>query len=454
MQRNLNESWLDRKLGSKSIFIIICFIIIALIVDTSIVRISAFTGGLSSTQSSILFFTGLALIFGVGQYVILGFVRRRNYQGSQYDRLRISVVHKSVSIVLYALIAIFGVLILQMVVTSSYSVLFIVVAVWLNYVLAIALLGFLSQRFFLWFKSNHNAVVLAYAIATMMIASNAVFTLVYVTNQLIHVQGGQTIQPAITPVANYGSASDILNSVYFMTSILSFISTWTATVLLLNSYTRKLGRAKYWILVSIPLVYFLSQFQSVFLDLFTSYRLSEPILFGVVYTLFFSAVIPAGGLLFGIALWSVARNISSTAVKAYMMISAYGMMLLFCSNQASGLVLVPYPPFGLATVSFFGLASYLIFVGIYSSAISVAEDSKLRQSIRTVAMKETSLLDSIGVAQMEQQIENRVIAIAKQSKDIMTEDSGIHSSLTEEDMKQYLEEVLKEVGKKRQQQQG
>jgi hypothetical protein len=67
--------------------------------------------------------------------------------------------------------------------------------------------------------------------------------------------------------------------------------------------------------------------------------------------------------------------------KDYMLISAYGMMLLFTSNQPIGLLLVPYPPFGLATISFMGLASYLIFVGIYSAAVSVSEDTKLRQSI-------------------------------------------------------------------------
>ena len=202
------------------------------------------------------------------------------------------------------MIAIFGALILQMVFTSSYNVLFLEVVIWINYVLGIALLGFLSQRFLSWFKSDRNVVVLAYCIAIMMIATNAVFTLAYVTNGLISAQRGATIQPAIAPLASFNSVYDIFNSAYFITSILSFILTWVATVLLLRSYYRKLGRGKYWILVSMPLVYFLSQFQLVFLDAFAPFRLSEPILFGVVYTLFFSATIPAGGLLFGIAFWS------------------------------------------------------------------------------------------------------------------------------------------------------
>jgi hypothetical protein len=123
------------------------------------------------------------------------------------------------------------------------------------------------------------------------------------------------------------------------------------------------------------------------------------------------------------------------------------MMLLFSSNQATDLALVPYPPFGLATVSFFGLSSFLIFIGIYSSAISVAEDSELRKSIRRYAIQESRLLDSIGMAQMEGEIKRNVLAFTKRNQEKMTEETGIQSSLTEEDMKLYLEEVINEVKK-------
>jgi hypothetical protein len=74
------------------------------------------------------------------------------------------------------------------------------------------------------------------------------------------------------------------------------------------------------------------------------------------------------------------------------------------SNQDIVLVNVPYLPFGLVTVSFFGLASFLMFNGIYSSEISVAEDSELRKSIRRYAIEESRLLDSIGMAQMEREM--------------------------------------------------
>jgi hypothetical protein len=123
-----------------------------------------------------------------------------------------------------------------------------------------------------------------------------------------------------------------------------------------------------------------------------------------------------------------------------MIISEYGLTLIFISNQAILLAQnVPYPPFGFVAVSFMGLSSYMLLVGIYSSAISVAEDSKLRQTIRDVATKELRLLDNIGTAQMAQEIQKTVIGITKRTQETMTEETGVESSLTAEDMRQYLE---------------
>jgi hypothetical protein len=96
-----------------------------------------------------------------------------------------------------------------------------------------------------------------------------------------------------------------------------------------------------------------------------------------------------------------------------------------------------------------GLSSYLLLLGVYSSAISVSEDSKLRQSIREFTLAEPKLLDSIGTAHMEQEIEKRVLALTKQNQDRMAEETGIQSSLTDDDVKEYLEQVIKEVKKRR-----
>jgi Na+/alanine symporter len=114
---------------------------------------------------------------------------------------------------------------------------------------------------------------------------------------------GMTRPIAASPFAN------ALNYGYTITSILSFILLWVATSLLLREYSKRIGRITYWALVSIPLVYFLSQFPALFFNLFDSLIISNPTLFGIVLTLIFSLSKIAGGILFGIAFWTIAKNL-------------------------------------------------------------------------------------------------------------------------------------------------
>jgi hypothetical protein len=379
----------------------------------------------------------------------LGFVKNKSKEIRRKKELRFSHIHEIVTIVQYVLTAILVSIILQLVLTSQYNVNLLIAATAISYALAVIIMALLALRFFSWFKSNRNYVVLSYGFASAMFMTNALVGLFFADLTLYNNIPQQVVAhlseniPFLPP----GSTQAILNSAYDLLSILSFMVMWGATSLLLRHYTQRLGRVKYWIVLSIPLAFFVSQFLTISLNLFAPLLSSQTLFFGVFFTLIFNLSKPAGGILFGIAFWIVARNVrrSSIIVRDYMIISAYGLVLLFSSSQASVLVTGPYPPFGLATASFIGLSSYLVLVGIYYSAISVAEDSNLRQSIRDFAIKEAKLLDSIGMAQMEQEIQKRVIAITKKNQDRIAEESGIRSTLTEDDMKRYLDQVIREV---------
>lgn len=434
------------KVGDRSIFIIISLIVVALIIDTSIIKVSAFTGGLGSQGSEIAIFSIMVVVFGLGQNFILHITKSKYHKDSVGHNLKLQIIKKIVVLTQYVLLVTLASIILQMIFAMSYHIFSFLAVIWLTYVLSIGILGFLTLLFFSWFKSNHNLIVLVYALAILLLSTNAVFALAYVTFGLSNVPSN--IKYVRSFIGALGIPETVLNPLYIITSILSFIFMWVATVLLLKHYSKILGKAKYWIIVAIPLAYFLGQFQTVFVNVFIPFRLADPVLFGIVYTLFFAATKPIGGILFGIALWSVGKNITDSTVKNYMFISAYGMMLLFTSNQPISLLVSPYPPFGLATISFMGLASYLILVGIYYTAISIAQNSTLRQSIRKVTIKESHFLDSIGVAEMEQEIAKKVITITKNHQDMMEEETGINTSLEEQDIKDYVNQVLEEVKKK------
>ena len=96
-------------------------------------------------------------------------------------------------------------------------------------------------------------------------------------------------------------------------------------------------------------------------------------------------------------------------------------------------------------MSVVGLSTYLILMGIYSSAISFSKDAKLRQSIRNLTLNELKLLGGIGDAHMLQEIQKKVITAAKSEQARMAEQVGPQSSLDEIEMNEYLNEVIKEI---------
>ena len=422
-------------------------IVIAVVVDNSVVGFATSAGGMRSAFSDIAVFIAMVIIFAIGQYVILGFVRSKylaRENETAVTRSHLYRIDKITTFLQYSLVAILASVIFQIIFISSYHIYSLVLPILLSYGLSISLLSLLAKYFFSWYRFNHNLVVLLYGLAMALIALNGITTLIYLYTGFT--DNPDLIKSVRSLTGSLAIPNILLSYVYSLTAILFFVLTWIATVLLLGHYSRKLGKIKYWVLVAMPLAYFLSQFQPLFLFTFSEYRLSDPVLFGVVYTLLFIVSKPLGGVLFGVAFWMISRQLKDNKVKTYLVISAYGMTLLFASNQPTPLVLVPYPPFGLVTICFVGLASYLLYLGIQSSALSVSEDSRLRQSIRKEAFRESQqFLDAIGTAEMEQEILRSVLSFSRNAKHQMENETGISTSLDEDDVKRYLDEVLIEL---------
>ena len=153
---------------------------------------------------------------------------------------------------------------------------------------------------------------------------------------------------------------------------------------------------------------------------------------------------PVGGLLFGIAFWMVGRSVSDEGISDYMKLSAIRIMLFSISNQDSGIYLLPYPPFGLPTVTFVGLSSYLLYVGIYYSSVSISINTELRKRIESSVEEQFKFVSKIGKSQMENEIANRVKAITKRSAKILEEDSGIQTQLEDSEIEEYVKFVVTE----------
>jgi hypothetical protein len=137
-------------------------------------------------------------------------------------------------------------------------------------------------------------------------------------------------------------------------------------------------------------------------------------------------------------------------VKNYLLFCSYGTVILAVSLSSSE-IHTPYPPFGVVAFSFAALGVYMFTLGIYSTANSIANDAKLRHSIRKYVIEQSQLLDSIGNIHMQQEIEERVLKLSKSQQESLQEQTGVMASLNEQDTKKYLDEVLDELKKQRNQ---
>jgi hypothetical protein len=443
---SLGHSFMQKHSG-KQIFIVVSIVIAAILLDTLITRLSDLT--LKSTSSwVVVLFAVISSISFVGQNLILRFIKQKiNKSTAVQKSLRLNSIYKVAVTVHYVLAAILAFVILQMIITSRYDVVLLNTVVTISYVFAIIMMGILCHRFFSWFRLDKTYVMFLHGLSPLMLAVNLCITL-WLVNSLLIARPGEVVPHSIVhaPEINTDPVNNALNYAYIITTITSFIITWFATMALLKNYMQKTGKLKYWILLILPLAYFLSQFLVLYLGLLGPLIISNPIFYGILFTIIFTLSKPIGGTIFALGFWVIARNIhKDNVVRSYLIISAYGFLLLFTSNQAMVLTFTQYPPFGLVTISFVGLASYLVLVGIYSSAISISQDANLRREIRHLAIRESKLLDNIGTAQLEQEIVKRVVTVAKKHSSSITEKTGVQPSLSEDDMKLYMAEVLREI---------
>jgi hypothetical protein len=117
------------------------------------------------------------------------------------------------------------------------------------------------------------------------------------------------------------------------------------------------------------------------------------------------------------------------------------MVLLFGSIEIVTLQYKVYPPYGLVTEAFLPLGAYLLFIGIFTSATSVARDAQLRKEFYKAAQSQLSLLKTIGVTQMEKELEKKFKTVEKRTR--MLEIS--EQSNSEEDIKKIMRDVLNEL---------
>jgi uncharacterized integral membrane protein len=433
---------------SRNKIAIIVYVVLACIILDTFVNQNAQVRDFISISSnwSIAFFIILAAVTIMGQYYILKYVRHKTREFRRKVRT-LNISFKVTAVIQCLLVAVFLFVIAEIVINSHYPSASLAVVTAVSYGLNIFLMAVFAEIFFSWYKSNRSSIaVLLYGLSFAVVVITSCVFLTGSLNRFIE-------KPVyISPFSNIeltksepGSIQNLLAKIYHYSDIVSFALKWIATVFLLYHYSQKMGRAKYWTLISLPLLYFLG----TYLDDFHIYEPKNELeeFYWQIYVTLNST---AGGILFYIGFIVAAKHFQDDwAIKDYLLICGFGFLLFFNAGQST-LANSLYPPYGLATMSFYGLSSFLIILGLYSSAVSISQDSGLRRLIVKLATNEMNLLRSIGTAHREAEIwkrVNKLKSVVDEEEREMEQRTGVQSSLEDKDVKSYVEEVLQEFGK-------
>lgn len=434
------------KFDNKKFLILMIIVNITVTIDSQIGYVADFIPNQLSSIWGIGIFLGVVVVFAISQYFILSFLKEIKKE----NKTRVHHVDKMyniVSIAQYILAALLVFVILQILTSQQYSLITLYVSHVISYGIWIITLGLLARGFLSWFRrSNQNVMILLLTLAMIAYVLNGFSLLANYLNILM--QQNQVVlstDVAYFPEFSISSLGSQINLINQITSGIAYVLSWIGTVKLLYPYIQKLGKIKFWSIMSTAMIYYLVNFPLFVLGYFSP---SENI-DAMTNILIFSLGGIFTGIIFGAAFLSVARTLNKKSIlRNHMIIAAYGFILFYIAGSAMA-AQAAYPPFGLVSVSLTGLSCYLIYSGLYSSAVIVSQDSNLRQSIKKTVTEQSKFLHSIGTAHMQHELESRVLTIAKKKSDLMEEETGVEPSMTENEIKDYIEMVTNEIHKSR-----
>jgi hypothetical protein len=437
-------SYTTLHLNKKTSFILILIFTTIVVFDSTIVNFSSYSGVEPPTSLNVAIFIIFSTIFVTSSIILLNSLRKIMSKHA-YKPLRGLRYFYSIIISTQILtIAIILMIILQMILLNRYSLILLRAETYLSHLSALVFISFLIFFFAGWLTSKRNYITMLYIMSFSLVSVNLVISLIYLESYFsISLSADVKPYSIISYVTNIFSSTltELLSLAFRALSLSSFLLMWIATAILLSQYRYKMGRIRYFLLVSIPLIYYIFPFSDYFGDVLYSFRSSSPVTFSIIYLLIFSATKQVGALLFSLSFWTASSLVYDDRIRKSLLMSSIGMAILFGSIELTPLQYRVYPPYGFITEAFIPLGAYLLFIGIFTSAKHISQDAEVRKEFYKSAASQLGLLRTIGVSQMQKELEKKVKFIEEHSRLEKTDDV----QLEEGNVKEILRDVLNEL---------
>jgi hypothetical protein len=434
--------------GSKLALVLVSVVVILTVVDSQFIKVFYGTDFGTPGALHMLLFVSFVIIASIINIILLLFAKVNDFQARSSKTLLFRIAYTGTSIVQYSISLILVIMISQMLVFHGYSKVFSILVVYLSHLWSAIILGVLSFRFIQWFRFTRSFSLLIYGVVFVAILFLILITIPLLTEQF-------RLQPQVIYSRVYTSLiMDVLvpsSDIAFIYALgnyvlpLLVILSWIVTVSLLKPYAGRIGKKTFWLIVSIPLVY---QFFSLIVN--DQDLITDPALIKIVYSkefqLFLGISHQIAGLLLAMGFWLIGRKMKRKTMKNYLIICSIGIILLFSSIQ-SGAFYAAYPPFGLVTLLFLGLSSYLLLVGMLGCAAYVSRDVELRREIYKGLEVDSDVLKKMGLAEVQREMQRRILPLVNKTN--LSDEMRESMDPSEEDVKTMIDEVLNEIHKKK-----
>jgi hypothetical protein len=407
---NSDQSFGFQITNKLALFFILVISVIT-IIDSNVINFYAYTNKELSVSLKIGIFTIFSIIFAMIAIVLLKTIESYDLMSSYKQRKAQKLVRFTALASQFMVIAVLAVEILQMAFVKMYNSNLTLLILFSSFVPSLLFILLLVVVLVRWFRSSKNFMIIAYAISFSFVFIYLVLATVYVNVQYTSTSEWIKAKSLHSILVN-SSVSDLSFSFGVpldALSLLSFVFVWVATVALLRQYRNKIGRTRFWVIITIPLIYFLFPFETYFANFSETMLSGSPVIFSVIYILLFSATKQVGGILFSIVFLTAATKIKQPHLQNSLRIAAIGIAVVFSSLEINSLLYAAYPPYSVLTIMLLPLGSYFLFMGLFASARLASQDKKLRREFYQSAEKQLAFLQTLGKVQMENELEKNLM---------------------------------------------
>ena len=344
---------------------------------------------------------------------------------------------------------------IQIFLFTSYSSLVFYLTTFLSLTLTFGILCIICVKFVRWFLKGKNYFILLYSILFAIYCCSILSALVYAIDVLpsSHPSNIKPTPPRILMSTTTLPSTDFhTNTVitYDLLFIISFILAWILTVMILKQYSRRIGQFKFWILVSLPLFFYVLHYGEIwdFLNLHRifnlPYNITIPSSIGEsIFITLVNSDIQMGGIFFGLSFLPLILKLKNYNIRNNMIITLIGMMLLFCSRDLYSIFVPSFPPGGVVTISFMVLSSFMLYMGLTSFIKSALKDRQFYLDLAKRIETDTKLLKNIIYLENEKLLMHQVKPLFDFS--IKWEQEHKERDLTTMDINSILNDVLSEL---------